>query len=408
MISTKYVAYRDSGVAWLGPIPEHWTVVAIKRLASLRSGDSITAESITEAGDYPVYGGNGIRGFTAAFTHEGEFALVGRQGALCGNVNFAKGRFWASEHAVVVMPTRPLVTAWLREVLRAMNLNQYSVSAAQPGLSVEMVSNLSLPCPPLDEQQAIGAFLDCETAKIDALVEEQRRLIELLKEKRQAVISQAVTKGLSPNVLMKDSAVEWLGKVPAHWDFGALRWYAKCASGSGISAGELEGEADDRHGIPVIGGNGLMGFTHEASIEQMVLAVGRVGALCGNVHIVPPPSWITDNALVVRPCSDHFRIPYIAAVLRARGLNDIAAKTAQPLITGTQVMDQRVPRPPLDEQDAIISFVDKHATDCDRLIAESTKATLLLQERRAALISAAVTGKIDVRGLVPQPEAIAA
>ena len=256
----------------------------------------------------------------------------------------------------------------------------------------------------MDEQVAILTALDHETAKIDALVEEQKRLIELLKEKRQAVISHAVTKGLDPNAPMKDSGVEWLGEVPAHWRVSALRWWAKCASGFGLAPELVESEADAEHMIPVIGGNGLMGFTHKPSIEEEVLSVGRVGALCGNVHIVPPPAWVTDNALVLRPTGTHLLSAYAAAVLRTRNLNEIAARTAQPLITGTQVLDQRVPLPSLHEQRAIVEFIETQTAKFDGLVAEAVSASSLLIERRTALISAAVTGKIDVRSKVRPPE----
>jgi type I restriction enzyme, S subunit len=219
----RYPKYKPSGIDWLGDVPEHWDTVALKRLTSLKSGDSITADDIEETGDYPVFGGNGLRGFTSRFTHDGHFVVVGRQGALCGNINYATGKFWASEHAVVATPLKPVVTNWLGEMLRAMNLNQHSVSAAQPGLSMEFVGNLRTILPPLSEQTAIAAFLDRETAKIDALVAEQRRLIDLLKEKRQAVISHAVNKGLNPHTPMKPSGIDWLGDVPEHWRVSPLQ-----------------------------------------------------------------------------------------------------------------------------------------------------------------------------------------
>lgn len=219
----RYPEYEDSGEQWLGDIPSHWGTISLKRLASLKSGDAITAEQIETEGEFPVYGGNGLRGFADSFTHEGHYALIGRQGALCGNINYASGKFWASEHAVVVAPIKPVSTIWLGELLRTMNLNQYSVSAAQPGLSVEIISNLRVPFPSLAEQSAIATFLDRETAKIDALIAEQEKLLTLLAEKREATISHAVTKGLNPDVPMKDSGVEWLGEVPAHWLLGQLK-----------------------------------------------------------------------------------------------------------------------------------------------------------------------------------------
>ena len=202
----RYPEYKDSGVTWLGEIPVSWDVLSLKRLASLKSGESITAEQIEEDGEYPVFGGNGLREFTDQFTHQGRYALIGRQGALCGNVNYGSGKFWASEHAVVVVPIKQVSTTWLGELLRAMNLNQYSVSAAQPGLSVEMVSNLQIPFPSKSEQTAIATFLDRETAKIDELIAEQEKLIALLKERRSALISAAVTGKIDVRHLVETEA----------------------------------------------------------------------------------------------------------------------------------------------------------------------------------------------------------
>jgi type I restriction enzyme, S subunit len=174
-------------------VPAHWEIVPIKRIANLKSGDSINSDSIEEAGDFPVFGGNGLRGYTTSYTHEGTYALIGRQGALCGNINYACGKFWASEHAVVVSPIQLVETRWLGEMLRAMNLNQYSISAAQPGLSVEIISNLPIPIPPLPEQTEIAHFLDQQTNKLDTLTAEAQRGIALLKERRSALISTVVT-----------------------------------------------------------------------------------------------------------------------------------------------------------------------------------------------------------------------
>jgi len=184
---------KPSGVEWLGDIPSHWIVRSMKRYASFRSGDAITATDIDEIGEYPVYGGNGLRGYTKNYSHEGEFVLIGRQGALCGNINYARGRFWASEHAVVATPICQYSTVYFGEMLRAMNLNQYSFTAAQPGLAVEYIQNLKVPTPPLEEQREIAAFLDRQTEKIDRLIATTRRHIERLRERRSALISAAVT-----------------------------------------------------------------------------------------------------------------------------------------------------------------------------------------------------------------------
>ncbi len=184
---------KPSGLDWLGDITAQWSVPRIKHLAALRSGESITAEQIDEVGDFPVYGGNGLRGYTRAFTHSGDFVLIGRQGALCGNINFAHGKFWASEHAVVAHPLVDYNLQWFGEVLRTMNLNQYSISAAQPGLAVERIRNLRLPVPPLEEQHAIVRAIGRDTASIDRTISSAQREINLVREYRNRLIADVVT-----------------------------------------------------------------------------------------------------------------------------------------------------------------------------------------------------------------------
>ena len=165
-----YPAYKDSGVEWLGRVPEGWEVKKLKWLAALQSGHFITSDSIKPEGKYPVFGGNGLRGYTDAFTHDGRYVLIGRQGALCGNVNYSSGKFWASEHAVVVSPRENINTTWLGELLRTMNINQYSQSAAQPGLAVERIIDLFVPIPSYIEQSFIADMLEKRRTKILRLI----------------------------------------------------------------------------------------------------------------------------------------------------------------------------------------------------------------------------------------------
>ena len=422
----RYAAYRDSGVAWLGDVPAHWAVMPIKRLAFLQSGESITAERIDESGDFPVYGGNGLRGYTNAFTHAGEFVLIGRQGALCGNINYGYRKFWASEHAVVVTPTKSLTTKWLGEVLRAMNLNQYSVSAAQPGLSVEAVAQLMIPVPLREEQAAIATFLDHETAKIDALVDVQKRLIELLKEKRQAVISQAVTKGLDPNVPMKDSGVEWLGEVPGHWELGGLtrfigpvvdyrgRTPTKVDEGvflvtaRNIQNGKIDYTASEEYvdaesaGSLLDRGRPEMGdllFTMEAPLGQVALIDRTDIALAQRiVKFRGRQGVLQSDFLLYWFMGDHCQARLMTLATGSTALGIKASKLG--------MIECLVP--PLDEQAEIVQFVEREFEALDALVEQAEVASLLLVERRAALISAAVTGKIDVRGLARSTDKVAA
>ncbi|NLX66245.1 MAG: hypothetical protein GXZ19_05650 [Bacteroidales bacterium] len=184
---------KESGIEWLGEIPEHWEVKKLKYVAHLRSGTNIVSDQIKEINEYPVFGGNGLRGYFSEFTHEGDLVLIGRQGAYCGNIKYGKGKFWASEHAVVVMPIFEYEMIYLGELLRSMNLNKYSVSAAQPGLAVDTIKNLQIPFPPIQEQQSIVQHIETECARIDAKIAKTKKLIELLTEYRTALISEVVT-----------------------------------------------------------------------------------------------------------------------------------------------------------------------------------------------------------------------
>jgi type I restriction enzyme S subunit len=159
----------------------------------MRSGIGITSEAIGDAGQYPVYGGNGMRGYTSYSTHHGDFILIGRQGALCGNVHKVSGDFWASEHAIVCTPVAQFSLGWLAYLLKAMNLGQYSQAAAQPGISADIIGNLRVPVPPIEEQIAITGELDVQGEKIERLVAKAGEAVTTLKEYRSALITDVVT-----------------------------------------------------------------------------------------------------------------------------------------------------------------------------------------------------------------------
>jgi type I restriction enzyme, S subunit len=180
-------------ITWLPAIPENWAVSRLKAIADLRSGDGITSENISKEGEYPVFGGNGLRGYTEDFTHEGNFILIGRQGALCGNINYASGKFFASEHAVVLTPIRKYDTIWLGELLRYMNLNQYSNAAAQPGLSVEKIKNLYIPLPKYEEQVLLSSEINKVINNTKLLVDKIDQQITTLEEYKKSLIHEVVT-----------------------------------------------------------------------------------------------------------------------------------------------------------------------------------------------------------------------
>lgn len=188
------VEMKDSGIEWIGKIPAAWVSLALKRLCTMQAGKNLTSEQIEERGHYPVYGGNGQRGYYSAYNTEGTRLIIGRQGALCGNVHLVSGKIWVTEHGVVTTPTKMASIFYLYFLLTAMNLNQYaSNSAAQPGLSVGIISNIKTVLPPCNEQAQIARYLNQKCNQIERLIEEKQCLVTDLETYKKSLIYEVVT-----------------------------------------------------------------------------------------------------------------------------------------------------------------------------------------------------------------------
>jgi type I restriction enzyme S subunit len=258
--------------------------------------------------------------------------------------------------------------------------------------------------PPLAEQRAIAAFLDRETKKIDELVAEQERLIELLKEKRQAVISHAVTKGLDPAAPMKPSGVEWLGDVPEHWKVVSLRYLVDCLDGIRVPL-NAEERAQRPGEVPYWGANCVVDHVDIALVSEPVVLLGEDGAPFFDktkqvAFHVTNPIWPNNHVHVLRP-REYLVGQFLTAVLNATDFAAFIAGSTRDKLTQTSMNAIPVPLPSLVEQRGIAAFLDRETAKIDTLVAQAESAISLLTERRAALISAAVTGQIDVRSAVP-------
>ncbi len=282
----------------------------------------------------------------------------------------------------------------------------------------DFVRDFAIGFPPLPEQCHIATFLDRETAKIDALVEEQRRLIDLLKEKREAVISQAVTKGLDPSVPMKESGVEWLGNVPAHWDVlrvkavstfltsGPRGWSDHIGDDGALFV--QSGDLTEALGID-FGNAKRVVATDDAEAKRTQLKVGDVlvcitGAKTGKVAVcdqIDEPAFINQHICLIRPAAG-LRPTYLGAYLHsAAGQRyfELAQYGLKQGLSLENVKQAAVPVPPQAEQEQIVDHVNRLATELDALTEAAEMSIALLHERRAALIAAAVTGKVDVRDI---------
>jgi type I restriction enzyme S subunit len=389
-----------------GAIPAHWQMKKLKYVASLKSGDGITSDEIAESGEYPVFGGNGIRGYSSAYTHCGHHVLIGRQGALCGNINYASGCFWASEHAVVASIKGDAEVTWLGELLRSMDLNQYSQSAAQPGLAVDVIANLELPVPPPHEQRSIAKFLGRETRRIEELVAAKEQLLALLTEKRRALVTHAITRGIDASVPLRDSGVPWLGAIPAHWEIERSKWLfrerderSKTGEEELLTVSHLTGvtprsekdvnmfEAETTEGYKIC-------FKGDLVINTLWAWMGAMG--------VSPVKGIVSPAYHVYQPGPRLEPDFVDALVRmpifaqevTRYSNGVWSSRLRLYPEG--FFEVFFPVPPLDEQRAIVAHITEETGRLAALGAATERTITLLKERRAALINAAVTGKIEV------------
>jgi len=187
------VPMKDSGVEWIGEIPSSYTRCKLKHIGVFQSGKNLTSLDIEEDSTYRVYGGNGFRGYYESYLFDGEHLLIGRQGALCGNIHYVNERFWATEHAITVKTNYRIIAKWAYYLIKVMNLNQYSQAAAQPGLAVEKIINIGAFFPSIGEQQDIVEYLDEKCSQIDILITKVNEEINLLHEYRTRLISDVVT-----------------------------------------------------------------------------------------------------------------------------------------------------------------------------------------------------------------------
>ena len=241
-----YPAYKDSGVEWLGNIPKNWEVKKLSWVTKCLDGKRIPLNATERGrmqGDYPYMGASSIVDYVNQWLFDEELVLLGEDGAPFFDpakpVAFrVSGKIWVNNHAHVLRPQATINTKFLAHVLNCVDYRAFIDGSTRDKLTQGDMNGIPIQCPQVGEQHAIAEFLDRETAKIDALVMRKERLIELLREKRTALITRAVTQGLDPNVPMKDSGVEWLGEIPAHWELTRLkRILRRCDYGISDSLG---------------------------------------------------------------------------------------------------------------------------------------------------------------------------
>ncbi len=441
-----YEECKDSGVEWLGDIPSHWVVAPFNRVIERNDGgvwgqdptgegDTIVLRSTeqTAGGQWkiedPAWRHLSTDEESSAQLETGDLLLTKSSGS---SLHIGKTTLVSSEVAALkccysnfmqrIRTSHLLLPelAWyiLNNDLARLQFDLLSNSTTGlANLNGTVIGQIVVPVPPLPEQTAIASFLDTETSKIDSLVDQQRRLIELLKEKRQAVISRAVTKGLDPSVPMKDSGIEWLGEVPKHWEVVAIKHIVSTP----VTDGPHETPEFIDEGIPFVSAEAvssgkinfakIRGFISQADHDSYCqkykpergdVYMVKSGASTGTTAIVEDDREFSIwSPLAAIRCDDESHPNFILNFLRSQNFQEGVTLNwsfgTQQNIGMKVIENLQITRPPLPEQRTIASFLKSETSKFDTLVAKAESAIELLQERRTALISAAVTGKIDVR-----------
>lgn len=417
----RYESYKDSGVEWLGEIPSHWECLPIRSIFKFRNekNDPIKTDNILSlsiANGVTEYSDEN-RGGNKRKDDLSSYKLAYPNDIVLNSMNVIVGAVGVSKYFGAISPVYYALSLYNQRA----NLSYYEsifknenfqrgllqfgkgilikfgengkMNTIRMKISQDDLKKLYFPIPPLSEQQKIAQFLDDKTAKIDQAVDLAEKQIALLKEHKQILIQNAVTRGLNPDVPLKDSGVEWIGQVPEHWEVKKLKYLSKIKSGDSI----INSNLSEEYLYEVFGGNGFMGYFYKYNVSGENIIIGRVGALCGNIRYINEEKWITDNALILNLINlSKTLYSYVSYVLECANLNALSVSNAQPLITGTKVMNISIAIPPLSEQKQIIDYLDKQTAKIDQAIALKTDHIEKLKEYKSVLINDAVTGKVRV------------
>lgn len=445
-----YPKYMTADSKWLDAIPAHWKVTALKHVLSTPITDGPHSTPIFQDEGIPFVSAEAVSGGYINFdkirgyiSEEDDTLFSQKYRPQLHDVYMIKSGATTGISAIVETNRRfniwsPLAVMRCKKSYNPYFLLNYLRSdsfrksvqlswtfGTQQNIGMNTLENLTVCFPPFEEQQKIANFLDHETAKIDTLIAKQEKLIELLKEKRQAVISHAVTKGLNPDAPMKDSGVEWLGEVPEHWVVCCLKHIKGEDKGSfvdGPFGSNLKSEHFvDNGDVYVIESNfattGLLDTTKLKTIStehfetisrsettEGAIIIAKIGARYGMNSVMPAldkKAVVSGNSLSLKINDKAMDVQYchhLLTHLKQEGaMDDGVNVTAQPALSLGQLNNLPFLRPSKEEQQAIVNFVQQQEKSLSSLILNAEKMIELSRERKTALISAAVTGKIDVR-----------
>lgn len=415
-----YDKYRDSGIEWLGEIPEHWEVRKLKNMMKFSKGLTITKDNLREEGVWCVnygevhskYGfevdptihslkcvsADYLKEHSTSLLDEGDFIFADTSEDIEGSGNFtylnSNKKVFAGYHTVIGRRSTQFLSRFLAYEFDSFRFRG-QIRSKVKGVKVYSITQVLLKnqyvwLPPISEQKAIATFLDEKCGKIDESISIKEKQIALLKEHRQIIIQEAVTKGLDKNVKLKDSGVDWIGEIPEHWEVKRLKYISYLQSGETISSEKFVNE-----GFPVYGGNGFRGYANRFTNEGKTILIGRQGALCGNVNYADNKFFASEHAIVVYPLNNE-NITWHGEAIRLADFNKLSQSAAQPGIAVSVIKNILFAYPPLQEQYKIGYYIEEQTSKIDKAIGLKTEQIEKLKLYKQSLINEVVTGKVRV------------
>ena len=398
-----YPKYKDSGIEWLGEIPEGWEMFKLKWIAHLGYGNSLSEEA-REDGTVPVYGSNGIVGKHSKSITGKPAIIIGRKGSY-GKVSYSDVPCFPIDTTYYIDQSLSKENIrWLYYILSAIELDQITFDTGVPGLSRAFAYAKSVPLPPIEHQTAIANYLDQKTAKIDDLIKKNEKLTELLKEKRQAIISHAVTKGLDPNAKMRDSGIKWLGEIPEGWETFPIKQIIrnKVIKGIGKNLPLLSLEH-------IVSGEGRLVGEYIPEIvsadEHATFGIGNV--LFGKLrpylkkyYRVNFNGCCPTELMVFSPNNILLEKDYLFYLVQSNYFVSLADATSygvkMPRTSWEAISSHYIPIPKISEQHRVVESLDDISEKIDETAQKIKSQIETLKEYRQALISNVVTGKVKI------------
>lgn len=400
----RYDSYKDSGIQWLGEIPSHWEVLAIKHI--LKPKKKIVGKqsfrydllSLTLQGIIKRDVDNPTGKFPSSFdtyqeVNEGDFVFCNfdnEETPRAVGLSCYNGMITGAYDVLAIK--NPLVSPsyliyyflYIDDAKRFKPLYK----GLRKTVPFDSFMSYKIPIPPLPEQQAIASYLDTATAKIDEAIAQQQKMIDLLNERKQIIINNAITKGLNPNAKMKPSGIDWIGNIPEHWEVMPLKYCMRINNGRDYK----EYETDD--GIPVIGTGGQFAYSKAEMYSGEVVFFGRKGTIDKPFHY-NGSFWAVDTVFyAIAKGNIICKYLYYLGTTIPFGL--YSTSTAIPSMTQTDLLNNPVALPPIDQQKEIVEYLDGIIAKHDEAITNATKQITLLQERKQIIINDVVTGKVKV------------